>query len=158
MHPNAQLIARFYAAFRQKDYATMQACYHPEARFSDPAFPKLKGPEAGLMWQMMLTRGKDLAITYRDIVADDYNGSCTWEATYTFSGRQVHNVIKAEFRFKDSLIFRHDDYFNFYNWASQALGLTGKLLGWTRFLEQKVQTQAANNLREFIEKNQTYTQ
>jgi ketosteroid isomerase-like protein len=157
MHPNAQLIERFYAAFQQKDYRTMQQCYHPQARFSDPAFPKLKDQEPGLMWQMLLTRSKDLSITFTNIQADDRQGSCDWEATYTFgaTGRKVHNVIHAEFLFKDGLISRHDDTFSFYKWASQALGLTGKLLGWSRFLEQKVQAQAKNSLQKFIEQTKT---
>lgn len=153
MHPNQALIERFYAAFQQKDYRTMQQCYHPEARFSDPAFPKLKDAEPGLMWQMLLTRSKDLAVSFGNVQADDQRGSCDWEATYTFTstGRVVHNVIHADFLFKDGLISRHDDTFNFHKWASQALGITGKLLGWSRFLEQKVQAQANANLQKFIQ-------
>ncbi|MFN8348635.1 MAG: nuclear transport factor 2 family protein [Spirosomataceae bacterium] len=152
MHPNQALIERFYTAFQQKDYQTMQQCYHPEVRFSDPVFPKLKGKEAGLMWEMLLTRGKDLTITFTNVQADDRNGHCDWEAVYTFSGtgRRVHNVIHAEFLFRDNLIARHDDTFSFYKWASQALGITGRLLGWSRFLEEKVQAQAAAGLAKFM--------
>lgn len=156
MHPNHLLIERFYTAFQQKDYRTMQQCYHPEVRFSDPVFPKLKGPHAGLMWEMLLTRSNDLTIEFKNVQADYRSGSCDWEATYTFSasGRLVRNVIHAEFLFRDDLISRHDDTFSFYNWSSQALGLTGKLLGWSRFLEEKVQNQAAAGLQRFIQQKQ----
>ncbi|MEZ4904455.1 MAG: nuclear transport factor 2 family protein [Spirosomataceae bacterium] len=135
MHENKALIERFYTAFQQKDARTMQECYHPEVRFSDPAFPKLKGAEAGLMWEMLLSRSKDLSITFGNVQADETRGSCDWEATYTFTstGRLVHNVIHAEFLFRDGLIARHDDTFSFYQWASQALGIMGKLMGWSRF-------------------------
>lgn len=154
MHPNQALIERFYTAFQQKDFRTMQQCYHPEVRFSDPVFPKLKGEEAGLMWEMLLTRSKDLAITFKNVQADNKKGSCDWEATYTFgrTGRLVHNVIHAEFLFRDGLIARHDDSFSFHKWASQSLGLMGKLLGWSRFLERKIQTQAAEGLEKYIQK------
>lgn len=156
MHPNQALIERFYTAFQQKDFRAMQQCYHPNVRFSDPVFPKLKGPEAGLMWEMLLTRGKDLTITFKNAEADYRRGSCDWEATYTFSGtgRQVHNVIHAEFLFRDDLISRHDDTFSFYKWSSQALGITGMLFGWSRFLEEKVQAQAAAGLKKFIQQTQ----
>ena len=131
----------------------MQQCYHPDVRFSDPVFPKLKGAEAGLMWEMLLSRSNDLTITFGNVQADYRKGSCDWEAVYTFSatGRKVHNVIHAEFLFKNDLISRHDDHFSFYEWATQALGLTGKLLGWSRFLEQKIQRKAADGLQKFMQ-------
>ncbi|TAE90328.1 MAG: nuclear transport factor 2 family protein, partial [Runella slithyformis] len=96
-------------------------------------------------------------ISFGNVKTNNRQGSCDWEATYTFgnTGRKVHNVIHAEFVFKEGLIARHDDTFNFHKWASQALGLTGKLLGWTRFLEQKVQTQANDSLQKFIQQTKT---
>lgn len=131
----------------------MQQCYHPQARFSDPVFLKLKDQEAGWMWEMLLKSSQDLKVTYDNVQANDRRGSCDWEAFYTFTstGRPVHNRIQANFVFKDELIFRHDDTFSFYDWASQALGWTGRLLGWSRFVEQKVQSKAKRGLQKFIE-------
>ena len=74
MHPNAELIERFYLALRRRDADTMAACYHPEVHFSDEAFD-LHGDEAGLMWQMLCSRGKDMQLEYGQIVADDQTGS-----------------------------------------------------------------------------------
>ena len=31
-----------------------ESCYHPEVKFSDPAFPDLKGNEVGAMWSMLI--------------------------------------------------------------------------------------------------------
>lgn len=45
--------------------------------------------------------------------------------------------------------------FSFHRWASQALGIVGKLLGWSRFLEQKVQKQASDSLQKFIQQTKT---
>lgn len=152
MHPHAQLIERFYQAFQKRDAAGMARCYHPEVHFSDPAFPELRGARAGAMWTMLCAKGKDLRLEYRDVQADDRTGSAHWEAWYTFSktGRPVHNQIDARFEFRDGLIVRHQDRFDFHRWASQALGPAGRLLGGFGFLRRKVQAMAAKGLDEFI--------
>ncbi|MCX8492504.1 MAG: nuclear transport factor 2 family protein, partial [Cyclobacteriaceae bacterium] len=46
MNQHKQLIEKFYSAFQQKDWQTMQNCYHEEVTFNDPAFQNLKGKEA----------------------------------------------------------------------------------------------------------------
>ncbi len=38
MHPNAELIHRFYTAFGGRDHETMAGCYHDDAVFGDPVF------------------------------------------------------------------------------------------------------------------------
>lgn len=150
MHANAQLIEKFYRAFQKNDGAAMAACYHPDVHFSDPAFPDLHGARAGNMWKMLTGRAKDLRIEFRDVVADDTTGSAHWEAWYTFStGNKVHNVIDARFEFRDGLIVRHVDRFDFGRWAGQALGFMGRLLGGTSMLQKKVQATAAKGLDEF---------
>lgn len=148
MHPNAELITRFYQAFARRDAAGMAACYHAEVHFSDPAFPELRGAAAAAMWAMLLARGKDLRIETSGIEADDYAGRAHWDATYTFSktGRMVLNRIDAQFRFKDGLIVEHIDRFSFARWSRQALGLPGYLLGHSLFLKRKVQAEAAKGL------------
>jgi ketosteroid isomerase-like protein len=151
MHPNAALIERFYRAFQDKDGAAMVACYHPDVRFSDPVFTDLKGPHAGAMWKMLTERGKDLKLEFRDARADDTKGAAHWEAWYTFTGtgRKVHNIIDAEFEFRDGKIVRHTDRFDLHRWAGQALGLPGKILGGTGYLQNKVRAQAAKSLAQY---------
>ena len=148
MHANAALITRFYSAFQQRDADTMAACYHPEASFSDPAFPALHGSEIGDMWRMLLARGHDLRLDFSDVQADDQRGSAHWDARYTFSktGRRVLNRIDAEFHFQSGLIVRHQDHFAFAAWAQQALGPVGWLLGYTPLLRNKVQGEAGKGL------------
>jgi ketosteroid isomerase-like protein len=154
MHPNAELIARFYTAFGNRDAAGMAACYHPAVEFSDEVFQGLKGERAVAMWRMLCERGKDLRIEFRDVAADDTTGKAHWEAWYTFSatGRKVHNRIDAEFEFRNGKIVRHRDRFSFYAWAAQALGIAGKLVGWSGLVKNKVRRQAGANLDRFIEK------
>jgi ketosteroid isomerase-like protein len=151
---NAELIRRFYSAFQQRDAEGMVACYAPDVRFSDPVFPDLAGDRARGMWRMLCARGKDLRIEFRDVAADETTGRAHWEAWYTFSasGRPVHNVIDAEFRFADGLIVEHRDRFDLYCWTRQALGTTGVLLGWTPFVQGKVRRQAARALDSYLPK------
>jgi SnoaL-like domain len=154
MHPHEALINQFYTAFQRKDAAAMGRCYHSEIVFNDPAFVNLRGKQAGLMWQMLCERGKDLVLSFGDVQADDEQGKAHWEARYTFTGtgRKVHNIIEARFKFKDGLVVEHSDQFSFWRWSSQALGPTGMLLGWSPFLRGKVQQQSKALLLRYIEK------
>lgn len=150
MHANEQLLHRFYQAFQRRDYAGMAACYHPDATFEDAAF-RLQGPAIGKMWRMLCERGHDLRLSYDGIQATEHSGSANWEARYTFSqtGRPVHNQVRARFTFQDGLIRTHHDEFSFWRWAQQALGPMGWLLGWSGFLQRKVQAAAADGLARF---------
>lgn len=151
MHPNELLIQSFYEAFSRKDYRTMGNCYHPDASFIDAAFD-LNGKEVAAMWHMLCVRGKDLEVSFSNITAGEQSGAADWEARYSFSqtSRKVHNVIHAEFIFRDGKIWAHRDTFNFHRWASQALGFKGLLLGWTSFFQKKVQQTAMGNLHKFM--------
>ncbi|MEX2181434.1 MAG: nuclear transport factor 2 family protein [Gemmatimonadaceae bacterium] len=148
MLAHRQLIEHFYHAFQRRDAEAMAACYHPDAHFSDPAFPDLRGAEVGAMWAMLVARGRDLQVEFSDVAADDATGSARWEARYTFSatGRKVHNRIRAEFHFRDQRIVRHIDRFSFWRWSRQALGPIGWALGWSPLLRAKVQRSAAGAL------------
>jgi len=156
MNSNEQIIEEFYAAFANGNAETMASCYHPEIVFEDPAFGKLEGKNASDMWQMLIERAKgNLEISFSDIQANDKSGKAKWTAKYHFSktNRNVVNKIKASFEFKDGLIIKHTDNFDFYNWSKQALGTTGLLLGWSSFLRKKVQKQALESLRKYQEKS-----
>jgi len=152
MHHNAELIRRFYTSFGNRDARGMAACYHPSVNFSDEVFIDLHGAQASGMWQMLCERAKDLKVEFRDIEADESAGRAHWEAWYTFSptGRRVHNRIDARFGFRDGKIIRHRDSFDFWAWASQALGPRGRLLGWSSLVKNRVRSQAARNLAAFL--------
>lgn len=154
MHANAELITCFYTAFQKRDGKAMAACYHPEVEFSDPVFADLKGARAKAMWIMLCERAQDLSIEFSKVSADDSVGGAHWDAWYLFSatGRTVHNIIDARFEFRDGLIIRHHDTFDFHRWAGQALGLSGKLLGGTAFLQNKIRRTANDGLEAFMKK------
>lgn len=151
MHAHEQLIETFYKAFQQRDAEAMAACYHKDVVFSDPVFPDLHGARAGNMWRMLCARGKDLKIEFSGVSANDSTGKAHWEAWYTFSGtgRKVHNIIDAEFEFRDGKIVRHKDQFDFWRWSRQAIGPAGVLLGWTPILLNGVRKKADKGLVDF---------
>ncbi|MFI5279719.1 MAG: nuclear transport factor 2 family protein [Gemmatimonadales bacterium] len=154
MHANAELIASFYDALQRRDHAAMARCYAPDVVFQDEVFA-LEGWRAAAMWHMLCDRAGDLRIQSRDIIADDAGGSATLDAWYTFSatGRPVRNHIRASFVFREGLIVRHTDRFDLYRWAGQALGLKGRLLGWTPFAQRAIRRNAARSLDTFIRKH-----
>jgi ketosteroid isomerase-like protein len=152
VHPNAELITRFYEAFANCDGDAMAACYTDDATFSDPVFPGLTGNEPGGMWRMLTSQAKDLKIEFSDVVADDQGGSAHWEAWYTFSatGRKVHNKIDATFVFRDGKIAEHVDRFDLWAWTRMALGPVGVFLGWTPMVQNKIRGQAKAGLDKFL--------
>ncbi len=157
MDNNQELIKIFYAAFQQKDYAGMMACYHPEIHFSDPVFTGLRGKQAGAMWHMLCERGQDLQIVFNDVQADETNGRAHWEATYTFStGRKVYNVIDAAFVFQNGKIIRHQDSFGLWRWTRMALGPMGLFLGWSSVMQKRVRGTAVKSLNVFIANHSEY--
>jgi ketosteroid isomerase-like protein len=152
---NEQLIRHFYESFAAGNVEAMVECYHDEIEFSDPAFGKLKGADAKNMWRMLAERAKgDIKIEFKNITADAAKGSADWTADYLFSktGRRVFNEIHAEFEFKDGKIFHHTDTFDIWKWSKQALGLSGRLLGWSRLLQNKIRQNALEALREYSQK------
>ncbi len=154
MHPNAQIIADFYTAFAAGNADDMQSHYAHNVVFTDPAFGTLRGAEAGSMWQMLIKRSKGkLKITYKNIAVNDTAGTVEWQAEYVFSqtNRPVINTIKAAFVFENGKIVQHTDHFNMWLWTKQALGWKGWLLGWTDFMQTKIQEQAKASLKAFMQ-------
>jgi len=152
---NKALIEQFYSSFQKTDAETMTSCYSDNILFEDPAFGILKGDKAKNMWRMLCSRSKDLEIEFTDVEANDHSGSAHWEARYTFdkTGRKVHNIIKASFKFENGKIIEHRDDFNLHKCASQVLGLKGMLLGGTNFFKKKLQSQTNYLLRKFESKD-----
>jgi len=155
MNNNQQVIERFYNAFQQLDYATMQDCYSDDIIFSDPVFGLLKGEEAKAMWEMLCKNARDFKLTYSDIeLLDEEYATCKWTASYIFSktGNKVENKIKAYMRFRDGKIIEHSDAFRLSTWLSQAMGWKGVLFGWTGFMKRAVQKNARKSLDAFMNK------
>lgn len=150
---NQEVVTKFYSAFQKLDYATMQSCYADNAVFQDPAFGDLTGEEVKAMWEMLAKNAKNFSLVFSDIKSeDDEYITCKWVATYTFSatGRNVVNKIQAYLRIQDGKITEHTDYFNFWAWSRQAMGLSGWLLGWTSYFKSQVRSKARGNLQKFM--------
>jgi ketosteroid isomerase-like protein len=152
---NQQVIERFYTAFSQLDYKTMNDCYSEEIIFSDPVFLTLKDDYVRGMWEMLCKNAKDFSLSYSNIqLLDEEYATCDWVAAYTFSatGNKVVNTIKAFMRLKDGKIIEHSDAFRLSTWIGQALGWKGVIFGWTGFMKKAVQNKAKANLIKFMEK------
>lgn len=149
---SVELLEQLYEAFARRDGAAMAACYHPEARFSDPVFTDLRGDEVGAMWTMLCDQGTDLEVTYDGLSSNGDTGSARWEARYSFGKdkRPVHNQVESAFVFADGKILAHDDSFDLWRWTRQALGPTGTLLGWSPIVKTQVRERADVGLRKWM--------
>jgi ketosteroid isomerase-like protein len=156
INPAKEMIEKFYTSFKNKDAVAMISCYDEDIVFTDPVFGELKGEDVCAMWTMLCKNAKDLKLEFSGINASLKKGSARWEAWYTFSktGRKVHNIVDAEFEFKNGKITRHTDSFNLHKWASQALGFTGWLIGGTTYFKNKMQSQTIKTLNDFRDKNE----
>lgn len=153
---SAIIVDNFYASFQRKDTKTMTQLYHPEAKFSDPAFGELDQKEVISMWKMLCSSSDDLAIEYKILYAKHGLVKTQWHAYYSFgkARRNVHNTIHSEMEIKDGKIYRHNDDFNLHNWAKQAIGLMGNLLGNTSYFQRKLNKKTKYRLASYIKKNQ----
>jgi hypothetical protein len=108
------------------------------------------------MWRMLCLsqKKKKFNVIASNITVNEDNGSARWEANYVFSetGRKIHNKIDVTFEFKDGKIIKHTDYFNQHNWAKQALGFKGYLIGGTSFFKRKLNAQTNRLLTKFENK------
>ena len=140
---------RFYAAFAQLDHATMNACYAPNAVFSDPAFGTLHGDEIAKMWTGLCRAATEFRVSHEVVRSSPTAATVTWTAHYAFpaTGRDVVNHVTSNLTLADDRIVAHHDTFDFHAWAKQALGPPGLLLGWAPPFQRIVQGQARRAMR-----------
>ena len=154
MKSNEALVEKFYTAFQHLDAKGMNSCYSDDIAFYDPMFELLRGDEVKSMWEMLCKNAKDFSLTYQNIqdLGDNYY-TCEWQAEYTFSktGRKVVNNCKAHMKIENGLITGHSDAWSLHKWSEQAIGLTGRFLGWAGFFQRKMKNAAKRNLINYIE-------
>ncbi len=145
------MVNTFYSSLASRDGDAMAACYADDIIFEDPAFGELRGNDPGDMWRMLCSSDTDLALEYNILESSEKTVRTNWIATYTFTktGNKVRNDIEATMTFRDDKIIEHRDTFDMWKWSSQALGLPGKLLGWSPPLQSKVRSTARGQLAEF---------
>ena len=101
---------------------------------------------------MLIERGRDsLKINFYNVLGTATGGHSTWKADYLFgkNRRPIHNVIQADFIISNNKITKHSDHFNFWKWATMALGTPGQLLGFTPFIRNKVRKNARVTLENY---------
>lgn len=154
MNSQEELLFKFYTAFQTKDKKTMLECYHDDAEFRDPVYGIVRGVAVKAMWLMIMERGNEFAIEFRNIRANETEGTVDWVSRYTYSktDRPIINRVHATFKFKDGKIIFHRDSYSVWRWAGMALGLTGYLLGFTPFIQNQIKSDAQTSLRMYIKR------
>ncbi|MGL5892295.1 MAG: nuclear transport factor 2 family protein [Bacteroidia bacterium] len=149
-----EIATQFYTAFQNRDAGLMAKLYHPEVVFSDPVFKGLDYKKVCAMWEMLISRGKDMTLSFEVLSSNADTVVVKWIADYSFSktGRKVENHITATLQFRDGLIYRHTDVFDFAKWSRMALGMPGILFGHFGFLRRKVSAGAVEQLNNYMAK------
>lgn len=152
----AEVADAFYSAFARHDATTMGSFYADSEGtvFSDPIFEDLNATEARGMWQMLVTAGKDLTLTYRIESADDEEVTVTWRAQYTYArtGNKILNQVTSNLLIRDGKIVKQTDDFNLCGWTIQALGIPeGILACW---LPSSLHEQARKGLNDYLARRQ----
>jgi len=80
MNSNEELIHKFYSAFQQRDYKTMQECYGDSATFGDPVFQNLNSAQVKAMWEMLCKNAKDFKLEFTNVIANERTGHAEWTA------------------------------------------------------------------------------
>lgn len=139
-------LTHLYDALARRDGEAMAALYAEDATFEDPVF-RLRGPDIGRMWVELTRRARGFAISYSIAEAGPDSGVVESTARYLFGGRRpVVNVIRSEIRFEGGRIVQQVDRFDFRRWASQALGLPGRLFGRFEWFRRSVARRVARKL------------
>ncbi len=148
---NKAVIESFYTAFANGDAVGMNQQYADNIVFEDPAFGQLKGQDAKDMWLLLMERSQGMKLTFDNISATTTTATAHWKAVYAYGPqkRMVTNLVTAQFELKDGKITKHTDDFDLWKWSSQALGVAGKLLGWSSFMRNKIQEQTGKLLKDY---------
>jgi SnoaL-like domain len=146
----AAVLDSFYGAFLRQDAVTMGSLYHPQASFSDPVFPDIRGATVEYMWRMFCSETASFTLTYEILFADERKAQVEWVAGYKWQGRMIKNQVLSTLSLWDGLIVRQIDEFDFPVFARQAFGLKALVLGHTAHFRQKIQVKAKQRLNQFI--------
>jgi ketosteroid isomerase-like protein len=152
---NTELITKFYDSFAKGNIESMIECYHDDIVFEDPAFGTLKGETAKNMWRMLLSRREATTeITYSDVQETADGGTAQWIASYIYGPkkRKVVNHVSAQLTISEGKIITHTDTFDMWKWTQQALGASGYLLGWSSFMQNKIQQKLSGLLKKYVDK------
>ena len=100
---------------------------------------------------MLCARSTRIRVECTNVVADEASGRADWQAWYPFSGsgREVHNVIHAEFRFRDGRIVAHVDEFDLWRWSRRRSACRACCSAGRRCCAAVVRANAAAQLARF---------
>lgn len=153
MHPNEQLLAKYFECLNDHDSKGMANCYHEEATFHDIAFNLNGKKQIYAMWDMICSDNSagvhsDIQVSVQKLSANDSTGKATTLQDYTYrdNGHNVHNKINSIFEFKEGLIIKQKDDCDPVCWANQAFGgIFGFVAGHFEFIRR---LSAMNKLRK----------
>jgi hypothetical protein len=147
-----QLTQTFFEHLSARNLSGMLDCYHPNVQYSS-SFLTLQGDSVANMWHSLWQYLPDLVVHYED--SDVRPAFIYWSASYTYppTARRVSHSLTTHLSFVDGLIAEQSDRFNFHEWAANAYGTMGKLVGDWPIFQQRVQHQVRKRVSQRLENN-----
>ena len=128
----------FYAAFKKRDVAAMEAAYDPGVRFHDPLFGTLDGRHRVMeMWKTVMPAAGGKKLEGSSTIGDAtrrsdgaYEVKVHWDAHYELGARHIDNESDTTLVIRNGKIVDHRDDWDLSAWTEQALphGLGGNVL------------------------------
>lgn len=149
-----QVTRQFFDRLAARNLPGLLAQYHPDIHYRNPFF-ELHGAEVAAMWRMWWDYLPDVQVVCKDSGIN--SDGAYWHAIYTYSptGRRVEHHISADLMFSDGAIIQHVDRFNVHEWANNAYGFVGRMIGGWRLFEWRIAMQARTRLAAFLREQQS---
>ncbi|MBC8075712.1 MAG: nuclear transport factor 2 family protein [Chloroflexales bacterium] len=140
-----QITRQFFDRLAARDLPGMQALYHPDIQYRNPLLA-LHGAQVAALWRMWWRDLPDVRVVCTD--SGIRSGGAYWDAVYTYppTGRRVEQHLTADLTFADGAIIQHVDRFNVHEWAGQAYGAVGGVIGGWRLFKWRLAAHARARL------------
>lgn len=148
---NNEIVARFYTAFSKLNAAEMLDCYEADILYNDPIFGLLQADKVHAMWQMICNNASNMSCNFGNIQqVDDEYITCNWKTSYFFKplNKRVVYDAKAYMKIVNGKITEHSDGYRLSTWIRKTYGFPGMLLGWSGFMQKKVQKRYRLQLKD----------
>lgn len=144
-------IRQFVETLTRHDLPALLACYHPQASYSGPVHPDIRGHALHRLWALRLARCAGLRAQALGWEGDERKARLRWEMCWTSRGSAspARLALITTFSFWDAQIVRQVDQFSVWRLLGQTEGLRGWALGWLPATQRRARDRAARELTEF---------
>jgi hypothetical protein len=147
-------VRRLLHGLASHDAGLLLSVYHPQASYTDPVHPDIRGARLGWLIRYRLAHFEHLQGEPLWIRGDERKGQMQWRLSWRRRGAtgQGRLTLLTTFSFWEDAIVRQVDEFQPWACLRQTRGLSGLALGWLPGRLSTEQRRAAAGLDRFIQR------